>query len=106
MTDMSEMGGLGDLLKQAQALMSAQQQAAEQIVEGVAGGAMVRVEMTGGGDVRRVQIDPKVVDPADVEMLEDLVLAALHDATAKARALSQQAMGGLDLGALGGMLGQ
>ena len=47
MTDMSEMGGLGDLLKQAQALMSAQQQAAEQLVEGVAGGAMVRVEMTG-----------------------------------------------------------
>jgi DNA-binding YbaB/EbfC family protein len=101
---------MNDLLKQAQQmsqqLMAAQQAAADQVVEGHSGGGVVKVEITGGLEVKSVKIDPSVVDPADVEMLEDLVLAAIHDAMAKAGAISQQAMGGLDLGGLGGLLGQ
>ena len=95
---------MGDLLKQAQKmqeqLMEAQATAAEQVVEGQAGGGVVKVTVTGGMEFRSVTIDPDAVDPDDVAMLEDLVLAAIHDAVAKVNQLSQQAMGGL-----GGLLG-
>jgi nucleoid-associated protein EbfC len=98
---------MNDLLKQAQAmqeqLMAAQAEAAEQVVEGHAGGGVVTVEVTGGMDFRKVTIKPEAVDPDDVEMLEDLVLAAIHDAMGKVQELQQQAMG--DLGGLGGLLG-
>ena len=100
---------MGDLLKQAQKmqeqLMQAQATAAEQVVEGQAGGGAVKIRVTGGMEFMSVSIDPAAVDPADVSMLEDLVLAAIHDATAKVNEISQQAMGGLDLGGLGGLLG-
>lgn len=100
---------INSLLKQAQKmqqqLIDAQAQAAEQVVEGASGGGVVKVTVTGGMEFRSVHIDPSAVDPDDVEMLEDLVLAAIHDAMAKVNDLSQQAMGGLDLGGLGGGLG-
>jgi len=100
---------MGDLLKQAQKmqeqLMEAQAAAADQVIEGQAGGGVVKVTVTGGMEFRSVTIDPDAVDPDDVTMLEDLVLAAIHDAVAKVNDLSQQAMGGLDLGGLGGLLG-
>jgi DNA-binding YbaB/EbfC family protein len=100
---------INSLLKQAQKmqqqLMEAQAQAAEQVVEGAAGGGVVKVTVTGGMEFRSVHIDPSAVDPDDVEMLEDLVLAAIHDAMAKVGDISQQAMGGLDLGGLGGLGG-
>jgi DNA-binding YbaB/EbfC family protein len=100
---------MGDLLKQAQKmqeqLMEAQASAAEQVVEGQSGGGVVKVTVTGGMEFQSVSIDPDAVDPDDVAMLEDLVLAAIHDAVAKANQLTQQAMGGLDLGGLGGLLG-
>ena len=100
---------INSLLQQAQKmqqqLMEAQAQAAEQVVEGVAGGGVVKVTVTGAMEFRSVSIDPAAVDPDDVEMLEDLVLAAIHDAMSKVQDLSQQAMGGLDLGGLGGGLG-
>src|SRR5215210_7477809 len=77
----SEQGGMPDLsqlLEQAQAmqqqLMEAQAQAAEQVVEGVSGGGVVKVTVTGGMDFQSVTIDPAAVDPEDVEMLQDLVL--------------------------------
>jgi DNA-binding YbaB/EbfC family protein len=99
-------GGLGDLFAQAQAAMSATQAAAEQQVEGTAGGGMVRVESTAGGEVLAVHIDPAVVDPDDVEGLEDLVLAALRDVHAQAARVHAQAMGGFEPSAmLGGLLG-
>jgi nucleoid-associated protein EbfC len=99
-------GGLGDLLAQAQQAMSASQAAADQEVEGSAGGGVVRVTVTGAGEVRAVRIDPAVVDPDDVEGLEDLVLAALRDAHAQAARLHEQAMGGFDPSSmLGGLLG-
>ena len=94
---------LGSLLEQAQQLMAAQAEAAEVLHEGVAGGGAVRIEVTGGGEFRNVTIRPDAVDPDDVEMLQDLVLAALHDATSKVAAAQQQALGGL--GGLGGLLG-
>jgi DNA-binding protein YbaB len=56
-------------------------------------------------EFRSVTISPDAVDPDDVEMLEDLVLAAIHDATAKVQELQQGALGGLDMGGLGGLLG-
>src|SRR5438445_13657113 len=100
---------MGDLLKQAQKmqeqLMEAQAAAAEQVVEGHAGGGVVTVAVTGGMEFQAVHIDPSAVDPDDVGMLEDLVLAAIHDAVAKVNELSQQAMGGLDIGGLGNLLG-
>jgi DNA-binding YbaB/EbfC family protein len=100
---------MNDLLKQAQKmqeqLMEAQAAAAEQVVEGQAGGGVVKVTVSGGMEFQSVHIDPDAVDPEDVSMLEDLVLAAIHDAVSKVNELSQQAMGGLDMGGLGGLLG-
>jgi DNA-binding YbaB/EbfC family protein len=102
-------GGLGDLFAQAQAAMAASQAAAETEVEGSAGGGVVRIRATGAGEVRGVSIDPQVVDPDDVEGLEDLVLAALRDVHQRVADLHAQAMGGLDpsamLGGLSGVLG-
>lgn len=93
--------GFSDLLEQAQQMMSAQAAAAEREVEGVAGGGAVRITATGTGQVLRVSIAPDAVDPDDVPMLEDLVLAALHDVNAQLAAIQREAMG-----PLGGLLGQ
>lgn len=99
-------GGLGDLFAQAQAAMSATQAASAQRVEGSAGGGVVRIEATAGGEALAVHIDPSVVDPDDVEGLEDLVLAALRDVQAAAARVHAEAMGGFDPSAmLGGLLG-
>jgi DNA-binding protein YbaB len=70
---------------------------------------VVTVTVTGSGDVQAVKIAPEVVDPDDVEMLEDLVLAAVSDGLRRAQELQQESLGGvtggLDLGGLGGLLG-
>jgi DNA-binding YbaB/EbfC family protein len=87
--------GLGGLLQQAQQMMEAQQAASEREIEGVAGGGVVRVRTTGTGQVLGVTIDPEVVDPDDVAMLEDLVVAALHDMNAKLLEIQREAMGPL-----------
>ena len=105
----SDQFDMGSLLQQAQAmqeqLLQAQAEAAEQVVEGQAGGGVVKVQVTGGMEFRAVTIDPTAVDPEDVSMLEDLVLAALNDAVAKAQDASQaatrNALGGIDLGGMG-----
>ncbi len=108
------MGGfdLGALVEQAQALQQqmaeAQERQAAQVVTGSAGGGKVTVDMTGGGEFRNVSIAPEAVDPDDVELLEELVLAALRDASAQLASAQEQAMGDVDLpdlGALGGGLG-
>jgi DNA-binding YbaB/EbfC family protein len=104
---------LQGLLRQAQQ-MQAQMQAAQDAladatVEGSAGGGLVRAVATGAGELRSVTIAPEAVDPDDVEMLEDLVVAAVADAMRAARDLQAEQMGsvtgGLDLGSLGGLLG-
>ncbi|HSL59872.1 MAG TPA: YbaB/EbfC family nucleoid-associated protein [Acidimicrobiales bacterium] len=101
-----DLGGLLEQAQQMQAqLLAAQAEAAEAVVEGHAGGGAVRIEMTAGGEFRSVHIDPSAVDPDDPGLLEDLVLAALHDATAQAAARQEQALGGLGLGGLGDLFG-
>jgi DNA-binding YbaB/EbfC family protein len=93
-------------VQQMQADMAAAQDAlAAETVEGSAGGGMVKVTVTGSGDVQRVSIDPSVVDPTDIETLEDLVVAAVADGLRRASELQSTRLGavtgGLDLGALG-----
>ena len=113
---MSDTGGqmpdMNSLLAQAQQMseqLMAQQAAAQEVeVEGQSGGGAVKVRMTGGGEFVSVRIDQSAVDPDDIEMLEDLVLAALNDAVASAAELVEGPdLGGLDLGSLGlgGLLG-
>jgi DNA-binding YbaB/EbfC family protein len=94
--DIEGLGGdLGGLLAQAQQMMAAQADAAAREVEGVSGGGMVRIRATGTGQVLGVTIAPEVVDPDDVSMLEDLVLAALHDVNARLMEIQREAMGSL-----------
>jgi len=99
------MPDLGGLMEQAQQMLAGAQQAAEEIVEGSSGGGKVKVEVDGGFNFHSVTIDPAVVDPGDVEMLNDLVLAALRDAATQLQDAQSDAMGGMDMGGLGGMLG-
>ncbi|KAB2308368.1 YbaB/EbfC family nucleoid-associated protein [Betaproteobacteria bacterium SCN2] len=93
-------GGIGNMMKQVQLMQQnmqkAQEQLAETEVEGVAGAGMVKVTMTCRNDVRRVQIDPGVMD--DKEMLEDLIAAAMNDAVRKAEATTQEKMGAITQG--------
>jgi nucleoid-associated protein EbfC len=102
-----------NLMRQMQRMQedmaSAQDTLAAQIVEGSAGGGMVKATATGTGELRAVSIAAEVVDPDDVEMLEDLVVAAVSEALRAAQELQANTMGsvtgGLDLGSLGGLLG-
>ncbi len=106
---MTEPFDLQAMLAQAQEMqqrmVAAQQAAAGTSVEGSAGGGLVKITATGTGEFTAVHIDPQAVDPADVEMLEDLVLAALHDVAHRVAELSQESLGQLGLGGLGGLLG-
>ena len=82
----------------------------EVLVEGQSGGGIVTVTANGAGRITKVRIDPVAVDARDVEMLEDLLVAAVNDALKRAQSQAQQQMGkvtgGLDLGGLEGLLGQ
>ncbi|HZA77245.1 MAG TPA: YbaB/EbfC family nucleoid-associated protein [Acidimicrobiales bacterium] len=103
-----ELPDLGGLLESAQEAFSAQARVADEVVTGSAGGGVVTVEMSGSGEVRSVKLAPEVVDSDDIEMLQDLIVAALHDAGTKVTALQRDALGafgGIDLGGLGGALG-
>jgi DNA-binding YbaB/EbfC family protein len=99
------MKNLAGLMKQAQQMQSKMQEMQSRLesvdVEGVAGAGLVAVTLNGKGDLRRVKIDPKLVDPADIEMLEDLIVAAHRDAKGKIEAMAQEEMqkvtGGLQL---------
>ena len=108
---MSEGFDMSELLKQAQdmqaQLATAQAAAAETEVVGRAGSGAVTVTMTVGGEIRRVQISPDILDPADVEILEGLVQLAFADAMEQCGQVQSEAMGGLGdaLGGLGGLLG-
>ena len=99
------MKNLGQMMKQAQKLQAKMGELQEQLagaeLTGASGGGMVQVTMTGKGDVRRVKIDPSLLDPAEVEVLEDLLVAACNDAKAKIEAHVAERMaeltGGLKL---------
>jgi nucleoid-associated protein EbfC len=94
------------LLAQAQQvqqqLMEAQEALAVTEVHGQAGGGLVQVTMKGSGEVTGVAIDPKVVDPADVETLQDLVVGAIKDAAQQVTVMAQSKLGPL-AGGLGGL---
>ena len=101
---------LFQLSQQMQSRMSALQQRLEkESVTAQSGGGMVEVTADGKGNVRGIKLDPSVVDPEDVEMLEDLIVAAVSEAQRRARQRMEeemkQATGGLPLPNLGGLLG-
>ena len=87
----------------------AQEELKHEVVEASAGGGVVSVKVSGDLQVREVRIDPAAVDPEDVEILADMVLAATNEALRMAQELAERKMGGatagLDLGGLGGGLG-
>ncbi len=93
------MKNLGDLQKMAREMQAgmqrAQEQLAQETVDGTAGGGAVTVTMTGTQECTAVRIRTDAVDPDDVETLQDLVLAAVADAIAKSKALAAQKLGGL-----------
>jgi DNA-binding YbaB/EbfC family protein len=99
------------LMKQAQKmqaqLAAAQEELAATQVEGSAGGGLVRATVSGSGELLNLVIDPKAVDPDDVETLADLVVAAVRDANGNAAALQEEKLGPVAGGAggLGGMPG-
>ena len=99
------MKNLSQMLKQAQEMQSKmaemQTALADMEVMGQSGGGFVSVTVNGKGDLKRVQIDPKLADPNEITVLEDLIVAAASDAKAKADARVQEEMakltGGLQL---------
>ena len=88
---------LNRLMQQAQSaalkMQEAQQELAETVIEGSAGGGMVTVHVTGAKEVQSISIAPEAVDPDDVEMLEDMILAALQDAMNTADQISSEKLG-------------
>ena len=99
-------GNMQQLMRQAQQMQKKMQEAQEKIAEtevtGASGGGMVEVTMTADKTPIAVSIKPEAVDPDDVEMLEDLVLAALNDAIKQADEVAKDLMG--PLGGMGGLM--
>jgi DNA-binding YbaB/EbfC family protein len=96
---------MNKMLQQVQQMQAQMEQAQEElkneIVEATAGGGMVTVTATGGGEIKQIKIDPKAIDPDDPEMLEDMVVAAVNEALRSAQSLMQSKLGP----ALGGLEG-
>jgi DNA-binding YbaB/EbfC family protein len=96
---------LKQVQKMQQDMMEAQEQLKHEVVEASAGGGMVTVKVTGDLEIKDVRIDPDAVDPEDVEVLQDMVLAATNEALRAAQELAASKMGGLtgglDLGSMG-----
>src|SRR5512139_930470 len=109
----SQPGGRPDMrqqiMKLQEQMLQTQQSLGEQTVTATAGGGVVQVVMTGQQKVQSITIDPEVVNPEDVEMLQDLMVAAVNEAIEQSQALAANQMGaltgGLNLGSLGGLLG-
>jgi DNA-binding YbaB/EbfC family protein len=91
---------VGQMQEQVQ---KAQADLATETVEATAGGGMVKVVANGAGEIKRISIDPKAIDPNDPEMLEDMILAAVNEAIRSAHSLMESKLGGLAGGALGGL---
>jgi DNA-binding YbaB/EbfC family protein len=93
---MKESGGIGDMMRQAQQMSKElgkiQHGLKERVVEGTAGGGVVSVHVNGNQEVLSIKIDPEAVDPDDVDMLQDLVVAAVNQGLVKAKALAQKEM--------------
>jgi DNA-binding YbaB/EbfC family protein len=105
MPNMQQM--MAQVQKMQQDMQVAQEQLKDEVVEASAGGGMVKVRVSGDLELKAVTIDPSAVDPEDVEILADMVLAAVNEALRMAQELAARklggATGGLDLGGLGGL---
>ena len=88
--------GMGNMLKQAQKLQSKifklQEEMADKTVETTVGGGMVKAVANGKQELMSIEIDPEVVDPSDIQMLEDLIVAAVNDVLKKAKEMVSQEM--------------
>ncbi|MBC7099458.1 MAG: YbaB/EbfC family nucleoid-associated protein [Anaerolineae bacterium] len=98
-------GGMAQQIQKLQEeMLKAQEALGEETVEVSVGGGAVKVVMTGHQRMQSITIDPDVVDPEDVEMLQDLILAAVNEGLDRAQALAAERLGaltgGLDLGGL------
>ncbi|WP_353119009.1 YbaB/EbfC family nucleoid-associated protein [Nitratidesulfovibrio sp.] len=93
------MRGMNDLLRQAQVMQTKmsklQAEMSERTLEATSGGGMVKVTVNGKQEVLSIAIDPKAVDPGDVEMLQDLVLTAVNEALRQAKDMMEKEMGAL-----------
>ena len=98
---------MAQVQKMQRDMEAAQEELKSEVVETSAGGGMVSVKMSGDLQVREVRIDPDAVDPQDVEILADMVLAAVNEGLRMAQELAERKLGGatagLDLGGLGGL---
>ncbi len=107
-------GMFGDIMKQAkkmqQEMGKIQEESRKKIVEAAAGGGMVTVVANGGMEIVSVRIEREVVNPDDIEMLQDLIVAAVNEALRRAQQMVNEEMGkvagGLNLPGIGNMLGQ
>lgn len=94
---MGNMGNMGALMKQAQKMQAemakAQEEVQEMTFDATAGGGMVKVQAKGDNTITSIAIDPEAVDPEDVEMLQDMVTAAVNEALRGVQELSNQRMG-------------
>ena len=97
---------MNKMFEQVQQMQEQMQKAQEELknetVEATAGGGMVTVTATGGGEIKSIKIDPKAIDPNDPEMLEDMVVAAVNEALRSSQALIESKLGPA-LGGLGGL---
>src|SRR5689334_21161898 len=100
------MPNMEQLLQQAQKMqqemLAAQVSRKDEVVEASAGGGMVTVQVTGDLHVKSIRIDPEAVDPDDLELLQDMVLAAVNEALRSAQELASAKLGGI-AGGLGGL---
>jgi len=113
-SDKPDMGDiLGQVMNQARAVQGRmsemQERVGEKTVEGNSGGGIVTVTANGSGRIQSIRIDPVAVDRRDVEMLEDLIVAAVNDSLRRAQEMIESELGsltgGLDLGNLAGLFG-
>ena len=90
------------MMKQVQKMQAdmakAQEDLASEVVSASAGGGMVTVEVTGSLDIKSLKIDPAAIDPDDVEMLEDMIIAAVNEALRSAQDLANKRLGGITSG--------
>ena len=87
-------GQIAKMAQQVQAQMAqAQEELRETTIEATAGGGAIRVVITGAQEIRAIEIDPSAVDPEEVDMLQDLILAAVNDAIARSKELERERMG-------------
>ncbi len=105
MPNMQQM--MAQVQKMQRDMAAAQEELKNEVVEASTGGGMVTVKVSGDLELREVRIDPAAVDPEDVEILADMVLAAVNEALRMAQRLAESKLGGatagLDLGGLGGL---